>query len=164
MKPINTIIDLLPQLSVQELDQVKTRIAFLSQYAISNPGEIDDWLLRGIIRVANDRGFGDEVPIYLQIPNNRSYRGYRDKAKRVRDLFENAIPKLTKTEKAVLGQLLAECLCTRLKAYRGVSFLALMHSVEQVPEAFEDAFPGYLQMHLAHVPIRGLAALNKGNK
>ena len=75
MKPIDTIIELLPQLSVEELDQIKTRISFLATYAISSPGDIDDWLLRGIIKVAGDRGFSDEVPKILVISNNRSYRG-----------------------------------------------------------------------------------------
>ncbi len=160
MKPIDQIIDLLPQLSVEELDQVKTRIAFLSTYASNSPGDIDDWLLRGIVKVASDRGFADEIPKILLIPNNRSYRGYRDKAKRVRGLFENAIKHLTKVEKATLGQLLAECLCAKLSTYRSVSFLSLMHSVEQMPEAFEDSFPGYLQMGLAFIPIRGFAAMS----
>ncbi len=160
MKPVDTIIDLLPQLSREELEQVKTRVAFLATYAISSSGDIDDWLLRGIITVASDRGFAEEIPKVLVIPNNRSYRGYRDKASRVRGLFEKAIPKLTKVEKATLGQLLIECLCSKLQRYRSVSFLAIMHSIEQAPEAFEDSFPGYLQMGLASVPIRGLAAMN----
>lgn len=161
MKPVDTIIKLLPQLSAEELAQVKSRITFLSAYASSNPGDIDDWLLRGIVKVASDRGFSDEIPQVLMIPNSRSYRGYRDKAKRVRQIFENSISNLTKVEKATLGQLLAEVLCARLQRYRGVSFLGLMHSVDQIPEAFEEAFPGYLQMGLAHVPIRGLAAIRQ---
>jgi hypothetical protein len=160
MKPYDTIIDLLPQLSADELNDIKIRVSLLSQYAVNSPGDIDDWLLRGIVKVSQDKGFGDEIPKILLIPNNRSYRGYRDKAKRVRGLFEHAIKRLSKVEKAILGQLCAECLYAKLQRYRGGGFLGLMHSVELVPEAFEEAFPNYLQMGLAHIPIRGLTALN----
>lgn len=162
-KEYDMILKLLPQLSTNELSQVKSRISFLSSNTKSN-SDIDDWLLKGIIKVASDKGFSQEIPRILLIPTSRSFRGYRDKSQRVRDLFEHAIEHLTKTEKYTLGQLLSECLCAKLSRYRSVSFLAMMHSVEMIPEAFEEAFPGYLQMGLARVPLRGLISINERNK
>lgn len=153
----DTILELLPKLSKEEITQLKGRLSILHTYTSNSQEEEDDWLLRGISRVAGDRGFAAEIPKYLHIANNRSYRGYRDKARKVRDMFEQEIRNLTKSEKAVLGQLLAECLCAKLQEYRAVSFLALMHSVEQIPEAFEASFPSYLRNRRASAVLRGMA-------
>jgi hypothetical protein len=152
----DTILELLPSLTAGECEEIRKRLIFFSGHAEPARYDIEDWLLDGIKKVSKDRGFGDTAKVVI-INTSKSFRGFKGKSDIVRGIFTQAIPNMTKVEKSSLGELLAQCLCVKLSNYRAVSFLALMHSVEQTPEAFEEQFPNYLRSGLAHVVIRGLS-------
>lgn len=149
---LQTVLAALPKLTPEEIEQVRQRIQMLS--AISAEPDVDDWLLKGIITVLEERGLGESVPFRFRVTNRRQHHGYMSKSEKVRRLFESRL-KLTQLDKVALGQILARSLASYVEEFRTVTLTALLQHVDLVIPALDAAFPGYLQAGMIMVLVKG---------
>jgi hypothetical protein len=88
------------------------------------------------------------VPPNFRIKKARAFAGYETTADRVRILLTDAIPEMTITEQRSLGVIAARALADYISSWSSISFDSLMRNVSKIPEALDEAFPGYISSGL----------------
>ena len=133
----------LPKLTKDQMSDLRRRVLFL----MGDIGNVasEDWVLHGIMTVAQERGVGHMIPPNFRVRKNRSFASYETQADRVRVLLSDAIPKMTVTEQRGLGVLAARALADHISGWSPITFDALMRNVAKIPEAIDWAYPGYIE-------------------
>jgi len=90
------------------------------------------------------------MPPNFRIKKSRSFAGYETQADRVRMVFNNAIPNMSVTDQRSLGVIAARALADYIAEWSEITFESLMRNVAKIPEAVEQAYPGYIQSGMLH--------------
>lgn len=143
MSYLQEVLCRLPKLAPKELEQVRQRIQLLVSPTAQKVTESDDWFWEGAAAELRRRG------VWLRgTPIGFGPHYNKDKASDVRAhlLQGYAKDKPQRAELLALGQLGATVLADWLVKRRiPVRPKTLLGNVEKLPEALEDAFPGYWQ-------------------
>jgi hypothetical protein len=142
------IISKLPQMTKRQLTELRRRVLFFIDDKEAGGVTNEDWILHGIITVLNERGLGYMIPPHFRIRKSRSFAGYETSADRIRTLLTDAIPEMTVTEQRSLGVIAARALADYISSWSSISFDSLMRNVSKIPEALDEAFPGYISSGL----------------
>jgi hypothetical protein len=109
-----------------------------SKTRVSDGVEEADWLLEGILHESQQRGIYVSRTFHLKGP--RSFASFATKSIALRELLLECAPNLTPVQRVRLGQVCAR----ELANYLGqVSFDRMMNRIDLIPEALQEAFPGY---------------------
>lgn len=142
------ILLLLPKLDQAELENLRLRCAALGSIGPKQRTSISemhqDWLLSGILFELEKRGLASTIPGDFYIRNKQSFGSYSQNADRVRRLFEENSGTRSSVDKLALGRLLARTLARRVEQFASVSLDTLLRNVGLIPEAFDAAFPDYI--------------------
>jgi hypothetical protein len=162
MTPLQQIQAMLPRLNAE--DSRKLRLLLDSRFkekAATNPtvGSQDDWLLPGIKAQLRKRGLN-----YGNISPERLAPNYTKDAVRICTQLRKQLRKESRFELKhvhllVLGGIIAEALIEHLKQTRPnapTGLKLLLTSVNEIPEAIERSFPGYLASGMVHMLLRGV--------
>ena len=144
----DALVRRLPELTKNQMTTLRRHLLFLIDDKESGSVANEDWILHGIVTVLNERGLGYMIPPHFRIKKSRSFAGYETSADRVRTLLTDAIPEMTVTEQRSLGVIAARALADYISQWSSVSFDSLMRNVSKIPEALDEAFPGYTQSGL----------------
>jgi hypothetical protein len=144
----DALVRRLPELTKTQMTELRRRILFLIDDKESGGVTNEDWILHGIVSVLNERGIGYMVPPNFRIKKARAFAGYETSADRVRILLTDAIPEMTITEQRSLGVIAARALADYISSWSSVTFDSLMRNVSKIPEALDEAFPGYISSGL----------------
>lgn len=150
---IKDILRALPSLGPEALENVRKRCVALQSISGAPATKADleverDWLLQGILAELRGRGLGRTIPSGFRIKSMKTFQGYPQRAERVRDWIEGALPTMTPGEKKKMGWLLAAALAAYLEPWAGVSLQSMLINVAKAPEALEKSYPGYIQAGL----------------
>lgn len=155
---LQPILEALPKLKPGELLQVEQRVIALKQF-LPAPKMRDhnptDWLLDGIIMELEARGLGASIPPKGAFPRLKPWKDYL----RVRPDLQHwanqrAGVTFTRTEWAVFGTLAARILANHLASFTEVNIRTMLVHVDELPEAFQKAFPGYAESRFLGMLIR----------
>lgn len=154
----------LPRMDNTQLLEVSKRARALASAGPGAPDRVvsleeDDWLLDGIFGELTARGLGKTLPTKFRIKSNRSFASYAEKSERVRVWATEQIPHMRKAEKYAFGILAARVLARKLSLFTEVNLQSMLNFVHLVPEAIEDAFPGYVSAGWLLMVIRERRAL-----
>lgn len=140
-------------LTQDELLEVQKHITLLLPQAEHR--QDDDWLLAGVIAVLKEKGLGDTIPTYFKIKNQKSYHGYARKSERLRGMLLSKCGALRRTEHYALGHMAASLLFDYLaEESRALGLWGMLGSIDVLPQAIDDAFPGYLESGLLGMLLR----------
>lgn len=140
-------------LTQDELLEVQRHITLLLPQA--EPKQDDDWLLAGVIAVLKEKGLGDTIPTYFKIKNQKSYKGYARKSEKLRETLLRNCGALRRAEHYALGHLAASLLFDYLsEESRALGLWTMLERVDLLPQAIDDAFPGYLESGLLRMILR----------
>ena len=149
----NTLIEL-PTYSHKQLEEVRKRCALLmqSKSSIGNSVEEADWVLEGILHECEHRGIYVSRGFHLK--RSGSFGSFATKSEQVRDLLTECAPGLTPVQRVALGQVCARELANLLQRIYGTpNFDLMMTRVHMIPEAVEQAFPGYMASRLLGLTV-----------
>lgn len=163
-KVLDQVLDLIKDLTSPELEIVRKHCA---AYAGIGPkkripiSEVrEDWILDGILHELRRRGLGETIPGEFYIRNKQSFAGYAERAERIRTLFEtsNRMYWLTSTTatKISFGRMCAQLLAKKVDEFAPISLDTMLRNVGLIPEAFENAYPGYISSELLPMLIKAL--------
>jgi hypothetical protein len=139
------VLELIPTLPMQEVKRIRDHCTVALQL-LGKQTEVEhnDWLLEGIFSELRKRGLRETLPSNFRLKNSRSFAGYLDKSKLVRDALLIAVPDLSRAEEYALGDVVARSLVRYVEAFSDVSVESVLRHVQYVPQALEKSFPGYL--------------------
>lgn len=145
------VIDSLSRLNRAQLEQVRRRCAFLLQHQQSGlvSVEQEDWLLLGILSELRFRGLDKGS---FQLKNHSSHASFNTQSEKVRELLLEAAPGLSAVQRRALGQVAAQALASYL-TWTNVNRDNMLRYVSRVPEAVDEAYPGYLESRLLHLVV-----------
>lgn len=146
MSPLQTVLQILPTLSVPELEEVKSKaqagLVLSTLPGVPAPaGRFEgDWLLEGITHVLQSRGI---------IRSGHSLMMIDGKVKAALLEAQNgllaAVGRPLKTvEKVALGRVTAEALADMISAYAPLGPKIMLQHIPKATQALENSFPGYL--------------------
>ncbi len=158
------ISELLENLSKDELEQIRKKCMVLGSIGPKQRTSISemhqDWLLSGVLYELEKRGLGNTIPSNFSIRSKQSFSSYQERAERVRNLFEEKAGIKGSVDKLAFGRVLARLLAKKIDQFAPVSLDTLLRNVGLMPEAFEDAFPGYITAGM--LPFMVKAMHNEG--
>ncbi len=105
----------------------------------------DDWLLEGVIQELRNQGI--YVPAFSKIKTLPTYAAYAEKSEQLRTILERQGIS-SKLEKRQLAAITAKCLIEYLRSFTDVSLHTMMAHIDNIPQALERAFPGYLRANM----------------
>lgn len=156
---LQLVLELLPSLSEEDLEEVQKQIKALSQFHRRSTAHIDDdYILKGILYVVEWHGLSETIPSFFKIKNSKSFNSYGKHAESVREMFDRHMPDLTLPEKLLLGRLCAKLLWEHLETWCAPTFVSMLAHASRVPRVVEDAFPGYIANGGMPYVIRALAS------
>lgn len=156
MMSLDHVLSMLPDLTPDELEEVRRRVVALSSIGETDKDVDEDWLLFGIKEVLEARGLGQTVPPHFTVRNRRQFHGYMNKSEKVRQVLTKALPDMTKIERLKLARIMAECLADYLSNYRNVTLNTMLGNTDLMIQALDAAFPGYLSAGMVRVVLRGI--------
>lgn len=143
MSDLQEVLRRLPNLAPKELEEVRQRVSFLGGPKKDSTLSRDDWLRTAMAAELGQRGAIAGGALFKFLDKN-----YEEKAEGVRThlLAGYVKPKPQHAELLALGRLGASALADWLVKRRiPVRPKTMLDNVDKVPEALEDAFPGYWQ-------------------
>jgi len=158
VSPLNyqEVLNSISFFNLKQLEELRRKALFLIQLRSrtkSSGVKDQDWLLAGILTELTYRGLLSEKDRF-RIKKSTSFRGFQTKSEKVRELLEEAAPRLKDVEKIALGQICGRELAHYL-AYNGndVSLHLLLEHVDLTLMAIDKAFPDYLQSRMLGVIV-----------
>jgi len=150
-----TLIEL-PTYSHKQLEEVRKRCALLMQSKSSTGNSVEeaDWVLEGVLHECQHRGI--YVGRTFHLKRSGSFAGFATKSAELRDLLTECAPGLDPVQRVALGQVCARELANHLadRFNTPPSFKLLMDRIDWIPEALEQAFPGYMASRLLGLTVR----------
>jgi hypothetical protein len=142
------------ELTLQQAIDLRRKLNFLKDQK-ADGDDHDDWLLKGIFKVLNDRGLGHTIPSNFRIKSSKSFGGFATQSERVRTFLDKAIPNMNVMEQTILGNLCAITLANLIESWdREVSLETMLFHIGRIPEALERSFPGYIQSRMLRLLVR----------
>lgn len=153
------IIAALPTLSLDQLEDLRKRIAALKSTAPDRKWVAieDDYLLQSIMEYLRATGYGHTIPPNFRIKDKSAYKSYSEKSLRVRAFLEEACPNMTKNERFTLARLAVKCLNMYLREFSepvACSLETMLVFVDKIPAAIDAQFPRYVEAGLLPFLIR----------
>lgn len=142
----------LPRLSNVDLLDLRQRIDCCIQNGADKPeaalAKDDDWLTAGFCSELRRRGIltRDRTAIAVK---HAAPKDYAVNAARIRDHMLGYAPRqLSEQELLALGRICGKVLAVYLQHRQHFGLKAMLYSVGLVPEAFDNAYPSYLECGL----------------
>lgn len=149
---LEKLIDCLPDLTIEQLKEIRTRCSYFIQQRTKPNQSNDDYILSGILTELEDRGLGATIPKSFKIKNNRSFAAYLTTSEQVKNHLELSIPNMTFTQKKALGIIAARCLAKHILSWNGdISLETMLKFVSRIPASLNYYFPGYVECGLLHL-------------
>lgn len=144
MSSLQTVLRILPTLSVTELEEVKSKAQ--AALVLSTPPGVpapaarpdEDWLLEGITYVLRSRGLvrGELFAIDGKV---------KVALAEVQAALLEAVGRPLKTvEKVALGRVTAEAMADMISTYATLGPRIMLQHIPKALQALENSFPGYL--------------------
>jgi len=147
----------LPELSREQLQQLAARVAFLlgdnKKGAREDGDGIETWLLDGIRYELKCRGLPDDFPL-AAVKRWKQYKEFSQVAPHVGEWLDGLIPDMTRVERVSLSNVAAETLAYHLSTFTTVGLEQMLHFYGRVPDAFNNAFPGYAANNWVRMILR----------
>lgn len=165
MAEFTDIISTLPRLSAEQLEEVRKRISALQALSGKTAGKIEaapiqaadefDYLLEGVLEEIRARGLGPTIPGGFRIRKLKSFANYSEKSGRIKELLaKNLGPGIKRAEYRALGLILARSLARSLEVWTEISLDTMLRNIDKIPDALDQAFPGYLNSGLLHMLLK----------
>lgn len=161
MSPLQTVLQILPTLSVPELEEVKSKaqagLALSPGVPATAAASTEDWLLEGITQVLRSRG------IILQgrtlLVDGKVKAGLID----VQGALLKAVGRPLKTvEKTALGRVTAEAMADMISNYAPLGPKIMLQHIPKATQALENSFPGYLASGMVGLLIQRVRTPTNG--
>ena len=152
---VPTFEDIVPALSTlnrSQLEQLRTRAAFLLQHSPRATIVDEDWLLTGVLSELRYRGLTDLTT--FKIKNSTSFAGFQTRSENVRRVLLEGAPGLNAVERRALGELAAKWLAASLAEWTEVSLHSMLEKIGNIPAVIDAAFPGYMAERMLGIVIR----------
>jgi hypothetical protein len=150
--PYEHVKETLPKLTQTQLKDLSNRCkALLSR---SDEKVDEDWILEGLITELRLQGIS--VPSIAKIKSASHYPSYAAKSQDLRTSLETKY-KLTKIQKRQLSKICIKCLIEHVRGFSDVSLWTLSNHIDEIPQALDKAFPGYLSSNLLMFLLKNTA-------
>lgn len=154
MTPKQQIVALIPKLSEADVKEVVAvlRLAHVLNEAPGATGLDSDWLINGIISYLTKRGFLSPGGSLYALKHRDAYKTYLSKLPAVM-AYLSKIEQQTNYSTRIrpkLAYLCASSLADLLTHRNYFSVSAMLSQIDKIPEAMEEAFPGYYRSGLYH--------------
>lgn len=147
----------LAQLSPDQINEVRKRLSLLGASAkVDTPSLAHSWLLEGVRQELIRRGICSKNMRFSFALLSRIAPSLENDLKAGEEfLLSNLKVQLNEAEKMSLGRIAAEELITMLSGWTDfhLSLQSVLRNLSRVPEAMENAFPGYVSVGLQSLLI-----------
>lgn len=156
------IIKMLPKLSSADRQIVATALKALESFD-GFAGEndlISDWLMSGLVSVLVREGVLSGKGSYFDMKRRKAYKTYLSKLPETTSFLTRLMEKqdLNTRQRPQMGFLCAKALAVHLRELGIFTVSTMMSQIDRIPEALNQAYPGYAAAGLFHFVIQNISS------
>src|SRR5271166_1118965 len=148
------ILSTLPALPGEDILKIGLMVESLKATLKIVNTEDDDWLLPCIVEEIKSRGLSCTIPDYFKIKRAGDHGGYARKSEMIRKTLSDALGFGKKVELYAFGCICAKALADLLDPIYTLSLDIMLRHVDELPQALEASYPGYLKSGLLRLLLK----------
>src|SRR5271166_4094703 len=152
------ILSTLPTLPGEDILKIGLMVESLKATLKIVNTEDDDWLLPCIVEEIKSRGLSYTIPDYFKIKRAGDHGGYARKSEMIRKTLTAAFISIDVRSKVLdlygLGCICAKALADLLDPIYTLSLDIMLRHVDELPQALEASYPGYLNSGLLYLLLK----------